>query len=156
MRGGREVATSRCLCKCTDRFFARLKKDADGYKVAYGAAKFAPTGKGGQAVPTTSMAKACARFFEVTMVDEYRTSKVCSHCDQELNVICKGGKQVRGLRRCGSSVCRSSCLKNRDLNAALNIARCAKEEERPQSLMRKMHSVCATRTECSSAADTRT
>ena len=114
--------------------------------VSYGQAKFSPTGRGEMAVPTTSAFKACSRMWHTHLVDEFRTTKVCHDCLGELvnvrshHVIREIGmmppQQVkvnnRNLKRCPNAckytLChrhsrhRSCVLKNRDLNAAKNIA----------------------------------
>ena len=73
------------------------------------------------------------------------TSCVCPCCD---NLLCKVTKkiqsadgacqvrEVRGLRRCSSTVCSQVSFKNRDSVGARNILRCLAERERPKSLTR--------------------
>ena len=116
-----------------------FQEDVDAV-VAYGAAKFNPTGKGEQAVPTTQVSKACKRHLRTEFVDEYRTTKVCCGCDAELQSVKaleeREGRRIRGLRRCCSTECRNSQLKNRDANAALNIRRCL-TNNRPAALQRE-------------------
>ena len=73
-------------------------------------------------------------------VDEHRTTKVCYDCDKELQSVKalekREGRKIRGLRRCCSTECRNSQLKNRDANAALNIMRCL-TNNRPAALQRQ-------------------
>ena len=87
----------------------------------------------------------CRQYFETVEVDEYRTSCVCPCCDA---LLCKVTKkiqvadgtckvrEVRGLRRCSSTVCSQVSFKNRDSVGARNILRCLAERERPKSLTR--------------------
>ena len=113
--------------------------------VSYGQAKFSPTGRNEMAVPTTSAFKACSRMWHTHLVDEFRTTKVCHDCLGEL-VDIKSHHMIRNIRMmpqqvkvnnrnlkrcpnaCKSTLCdrhsphRSCVLKNRDLNAAKNIA----------------------------------
>ena len=108
---------------------------------AYGAGRFAPTGPGERAVPTTALAKACARYFVLIMIDEFRTSQMCHACRGRLHAVKKRSAdgtihEVRGLRRCCSTECKRVSFKDRDHNAALNILRCSREAQRPQYLSR--------------------
>jgi len=63
-----------------DRFYASMGKNLT---VAYGSAKFAPTGPGELAVPTTDAFKRCSKHFKIKLIDEFRTSKMCSCCGEE-------------------------------------------------------------------------
>ena len=121
--------------KILDKFFQTMKT-GDRYlvpEIAYGAAKFPPTGKGERAVPTVFVRKRCAKFFpRITFVDEYNTSKICCCCDERLCPVKKAGNEVRGLRWCPST----RTFQNRDKNGALNILRCYLSNNRPQSLTR--------------------
>lgn len=112
--------------KCLDKFFASMKKDGETPVIAYGAAKFNPTNKNELSAPTTSLSRKCSKHYITKMEDEFRTSKMCSSCGEELKVIKREveGKvrEVRGLRWCGSTKCRK--FVNRDLNAAVNILKC--------------------------------
>ena len=56
------------------RFFNRLKGTSEKVLMAYGAAKFAPTGAGELSVPTSRAFKECASRFDTTPVDEFRTT----------------------------------------------------------------------------------
>lgn len=134
--------------------------------VAYGQAKFSPTGRNEMAVPTTSAFKACAKMWHTHLVDEFRTTKVCHDCGGELvdvkshHIVTRNTtmelerKRVsnRNLKRCPnackSTECnrhqqhRSCVLKNRDLNAAKNIALLGKRQfveniGRPRAFSRK-------------------
>ena len=113
--------------------------------IAFGAAKFNPNGKNELSAPTTFVSKTCARFFHTTMVDEYNTSKVCPCCDSRIKKVVKkledgSIREVRGLRRCGSTVCSQVSFKNRDMIGARNIRRCFLSTDRPNSLSRKSDS----------------
>ena len=111
--------------------------------IAYGAAKFNPNGKNELSAPTTSVSRTCSNHFPVAMVDEFLTSQVCPCCDTKLSPIIQivDGQvsQVRGLRRCCSSVCSGVSYKNRDQVGALNIMRCFQAgAHRPNSLSRNL------------------
>jgi hypothetical protein len=101
--------------------------------IAYGSAKFAPTGPGELAVPTTEAFKSCSKHFKIKLIDEFRTSKMCSCCGEELTKLYLGDKEIRGFRRCDSIVCQRK-LVSRDSNAAKNIRDCYLE--RPNCLRR--------------------
>lgn len=81
--------------------------------VAYGAGGFSSTSPGHASAPIKGLYKALLlRGFKVLLVDEHRTSKVCSKC---LNDLPNGKRwQVR--------ICKSCRIHwNRDMNAARNI-----------------------------------
>jgi hypothetical protein len=134
--------------KVIDRFFKQMKGPVKPL-ICFGSAKFKPNGKGELSAPTTSIFKACERRFKVELVDEFRTTRICVDCDHILSPVMgytlrwdahmKLGdfKEIRGLRRCGSSECSQISYKNRDLNAALNILRCYSNDSRPKILSRE-------------------
>ncbi len=97
--------------------------------VAYGKAKFNPNSKNELSAPTTHLSKTCAKHFTTMIVDEFNSSKVCASCDARLWAVTKVSdddqdQEVRGLRRCSSTLCSNVSFKNRDLNAAMKILRC--------------------------------
>ena len=108
-------------------FFNRISNAIDKTKnivVAYGAAKFAPGGKGEVSVPTTRAFKECSYRFPTVAVDEFRTTKVSVEDDSVLQQVqlkrCKGSSTVvRGLLWSTTT----NKFVNRDRNAALNILR---------------------------------
>jgi hypothetical protein len=55
--------------------------------VAYGDAKFAPTGKGERPGPTSWMSKQIAQRLDTVFVDEYNTTKKCHCCGQTLCAV---------------------------------------------------------------------
>jgi hypothetical protein len=100
-----------------------LRSDPSGVLVAYGAAHFAPSGRGELPVPTTTAFKRVKRAFPHTdAVDEYATSKMCPTCHGKLAKVgtVEGGSwhEVRGLRMCNNACGRCA---NRDKAAARNI-----------------------------------
>ena len=132
--------------KVLDGFFQSMHKKGERKPViAYGKGGFASHGRGEVSVPTEYVKDKCRKYFETVEVDEYRTSCVCPCCD---NLLCKVTKriqgadgayvvrEVRGLRRCSSTVCSQVSFKNRDSVGARNILRCLSERERPKSLTR--------------------
>lgn len=128
-----------CLKRRTlDKFFSTMKGDITPV-IAYGEAKFNPNGKNELSSPTTYLSRRCAKFYPVIMIDEYNTTKVCADCDSKLCKVVKrkaeGSREVRGLRWCCSTKCRT--FKDRDANASLNILRCFESGvHRPHSLSR--------------------
>eukprot|EP00798_Chlamydomonas_sp_ICE-L_P017265 gene17265-23582_t len=65
------------------KFLNRVEKGKSGdlpdtrpVVLAYGSAKFAPTGRGELSVPTSTAFKECKNRFECVLVDEFRTSKM--------------------------------------------------------------------------------
>ena len=118
--------------------------------IGFGQAKFASTGRGEMAVPTTQAFKECARMWHTRLVDENYTTCVCHDCGgRTVDVRTKSSNDEnesvngfnRAVRRC-TSECKSSgrSLKHRDLNAALNILKCLNAElagvPRPPALTR--------------------
>ena len=127
--------------KAVDQFFQSLTfKGSPKPKIAYGAAKFSSTARNEVAVPTTTMYKACSRYYWTEPVDEFRTTMCCAECGDVLHKVSRKNedgnlRDVRGLRWCGSTKCRK--FLSRDKNAALNILACFVSEERPEALTRK-------------------
>jgi len=116
-----------------DRFFQTMRgpKDSAPPVVGYGAANFWHNGKYSLSHPTTTLARYCSHHFQTVMIDEYNTTKCCAYCGNQLHAIAvetrnedgkKVKKPIRGLRWCCSPNCRD--IRNRDLNAALNIYTC--------------------------------
>ena len=115
--------------------------------VAYGAAKFSPSGFGKLSTPTTECFKACRRHVPTHLQDECRTSKQCCRCHADVEqcwrkaslsfsyptenevsctlvgVQCHGPKVPKdGIYQRGLLFC-PKCSKylNRDVSGALNI-----------------------------------
>ena len=120
-------------------FYNRVA-DADHTKrrvvIAYGSAKFAASGRGEAAVPTTRAFKECAQRFVTAVVSEYLTTKKHYRTGQLLQLVRQKetGRQVRGLLWCGSTNSNGGKFINRDLNAALNIRLCLLSATRPEPL----------------------
>lgn len=92
--------------------------------VAYGSARFAPTGKGEVAVPTSRAFKECRTRFETHVVPDFRTSMVDHETLTVLQLVGsqKTGKEIRGLRWCCSTIHENrKRMISRDQNAAINI-----------------------------------
>jgi len=121
-------------------FFNRLNLNENTI-VAFGSAKFAPTGKGELTVPTTRAYKELSYRVKTILIDEFRTTKVFWKDDTILQSVARkntegsGYETVRGLLWCGST--NSNKFVNRDMNAAINIWRCGMMyPSRPTSLTR--------------------
>jgi hypothetical protein len=98
--------------------------------LAYGSAKFASGGQGEMSVPTSRAFKECSYIVKTVLVDEFRTSKIHWEDNSILQKVQKRNKDgqittVRGLLWCCSTNQNKSKFVNRDLNAAINIMRCA-------------------------------
>lgn len=122
-----------------DRFFNKIKESDPEKRVvmAFGSAKFDPSGKGEMAVPTCQVYKETIRRFKTYLVDEFRTSKICYKDDTVLDLVAKKKdprSSLRGLLWCGST--NNKFFIDRDLNAALNMRRCLISPVRPLSLTR--------------------
>ena len=124
------------------KFINRLNPTEDTV-LAYGASKFAPGGKGELAVPVSRAYKECRSRIQTFTVCEFRTTAVHWRDDSILQTVEKkkrgvDGKPVtvRGLLWCPSTNEYESKFVNRDLNAAINILRCATLPNRPAALDR--------------------
>jgi len=107
------------------------KKTGENIVLAYGSWKEASSMRGLMPSPTSSMTRLLSKHFAVLIVPEYNTSKTCSRCESEIDMISPGktpdprpwkkgkNQEIRGLRRCQNVEC--SCLWSRDYNAAINI-----------------------------------
>lgn len=120
-------------------FINKVNPDKDTV-FAYGSAKFASGGKGEMSVPTSRAYKECKSRVQIVLIDEFRTSKVHWKDDSILKTVMKkngDGKlvAVRGLLWCDSTNGTNKYV-NRDLNAAINILRCATLPSRPTILSR--------------------
>jgi hypothetical protein len=127
------------------KFLNRLESKEEGVEtiLAFGSAKFAPGGKGEVSVPTTRSFKECSYRFPTLSIDEFRTSRISYKNDQLLRSVGKLNDEgkvvtVRGLLWCQSTNENVGKFVNRDLNAALNIRRCAMLPKRPPILDRKL------------------
>ena len=126
------------------KFFNRLEDNLhDGRTViAYGHARPSPGNiRGKYDAPTTRSFKECSLRFPTKTVDEFRTSKVDCETNQILKEVRLQQVQrtVRGLLWCDSTINTRSKFVNRDLNAAINIRRCAVLPQRPPELSRLGH-----------------
>ena len=132
--GGKQRVFARFLRKVGEE--ARAEGGGKPVAVAYGAAKFEPGGKGELAVPTARAYRECAVRFETVLVDEFRTSRVSAESGALLKAVQsrKTGRAVRGLLWYEST--NVGKFVDRDLNAALNIRRCALLPGRPMELCR--------------------
>ena len=127
--------------KVFSKFLNRL---GDNVVLAYGTAKFAPGGKGELTVPVSRGFKECASRFKVVPVDEFRTTKLYHKDLSVLNKVATFKEEkitdVRGLSWFSTNnndkPSLSYCV-NRDLNAAINILRCATLPKRPLELSRR-------------------
>jgi hypothetical protein len=109
--------------------------------LAYGSAKLAPGGRNEISVPVGRAYKEATYRFPTIPIDEFRTSKVNWKTHEALELVkkTKGGKlvQVRGLLWCRSTIQSQGKFVDRDLNAAINILRCA-TLPRPMILKRSL------------------
>lgn len=111
--------------------------------LAYGAAKFAPGGKGEVSVPTTSAFRVAKRqrMLRVMPEDEFRSTRMDYKTESVLDQVQIEGqeKPLRGLLWCGSTITnkKQGSIVSRDVNAALNILKCARSIQRPLVMDRK-------------------
>ena len=113
-----------------DGFFAGMATDiGPDATVFWGDASINSSMKGTKSAPTTrQLVRARLHLKKIALVDEFRTSKVCHCCDEQIYAVKRrawvDGKrrtqEVRGLRWCSTS----RKFVDRDLNAAVNMLRC--------------------------------
>lgn len=123
--------------KSEDRFINKTKETfgkPEDVLIAYG--NWSRTSQMKHFVPTlgVGMKRLIAKHFDVVMVDEFRTSKLCNKCHCEL---CNYKKEVEGkdkkvfrcltCKGCVSSESEQPAFITRDLNSALNIRNLARE-----------------------------
>jgi hypothetical protein len=123
------------------KFLNKIDSKNEETVLAFGSAKFAPGGKNEVAVPTSRAFKECSYRFPIVTVDEFRTSKIHWRDDTLLDQVAKKNAKgsleaVRGLLWCSSTIQNNNKFVNRDLNAAINIRRCAILPKRPSILTR--------------------
>ena len=124
----------RLKTRSMDIFFRDLVKKRNVI-LAYGNASFASNGPGTLfSAPTNSLVKRATLHAPVEMIDEFRTSILCHVCHEPmqqaihscplpLNQKKSHPHFLRDLKRCCSTVCLGK-LRNRDVNAAINILTC--------------------------------
>jgi hypothetical protein len=134
-RARESLRVYRLRLRTVDRFFQTFTAtNKEKPVVAYGNAKFSPSGKNEKSVPTSWMHQRCAKHYQTIATDEFRSTQyhsVCHHRLSNVNVRKeyfnkKTDKQklqivsLRGLKWC------SHCQKfvNRDGNGAKNIGDC--------------------------------
>jgi len=121
----------RSLDKAAQRIFDAAKHRP--IVIGVGNAKFSPTGRGEQAVPTTGFNKALDRAkhrynnkVKITGIDEFRTTMYCCACGSITTAPLVGGdRKSRRLRFC--SHCNEKNgrgLRDRDIQAARNMLWC--------------------------------
>ena len=129
------LRASHLKTKSMSRFCSSLRKrdydkSTSKHATMGGATKVAHAGKGNISVPTAGITKVAKKHYKVVMVQEHSTSKTCTDCNTGLMHVVDAtvGWEVRDLKRCSnyckSTVCSQIKLKNRDVNAALNVRKC--------------------------------
>jgi hypothetical protein len=118
------------------RFFNAIQNDHPNQRIvmAYGSAKFAPGSRNEVSVPTSTAFKKCSFRFPTFAIDEFRTTVTDYWTNTILQKVRKRGSlyPLRGLLWCTTS----KSFVSRDFNAAMNILRCAEQEDRPSALKR--------------------
>jgi hypothetical protein len=118
------------------RFFNAIQNDHPNQRIvmAYGSAKFAPGSQNEVSVPTSTAFKKCSFRFPTFAIDEFRTTVTDYWTNTILQKVRKRGSPypLRGLLWCTTS----ESFVSRDFNAAMNILRCAQQEDRPSALKR--------------------
>lgn len=108
--------------------------------LAFGNAKFEPGGKGELSVPTSRAFKECSYRFTTVPIDEFRTTKINWKTHDVLDTVVQRQNDklvaVRGLLWCRSTNQTEGKFVDRDINAAINIQRCAVLPSRPMIFQR--------------------
>lgn len=139
------------LCK----FSWERSKTAIVYGVCY--RSIASGGRGEVSVPVKVAHKTCKRCYTAVYdLDEFRTSKLCASCGNDLKLIYsdvndrsrvmlkkknkKVHREVRGLRCCQNPTCvhqRKTCMVDRDINACWNFWSLCRAIQRPLNFSRQ-------------------
>jgi hypothetical protein len=135
LHGGKK----RCFANFFNSVFGKEHERTKQIVFAYGAAKFAPGGKGEMSVPTARIFKELQnqRMVRTHLTDEFRSSRIKYGSHEVLHKVKieDADKPLRGLLWCCStSSKKQGYFVNRDVNAAWNIIKLAKE--RPQIFQR--------------------
>jgi len=64
-----------------------IGKEKKKVVIAYGAAKFSPTGKGERAGPTSWLSKQFSKKIKTVFIDEFNTTKKCCDCGNTLHAV---------------------------------------------------------------------
>lgn len=150
-RGKYRMLLYRLKKRSLDLAAQKIIDKANGRPIVFGIgnAKFAPTGKGEQSVPTTGFTKAVVRAkyrytnrVQIKGIDEFRTTKCCCACGSVTDApLTTKGQRSRRLRFC--ECCNQqngSGLRDRDVQGARNMLWCTMMmfhgSERPSYLIR--------------------
>jgi hypothetical protein len=123
-----------CSQKAFDEVTRRIVGDVgrEHTLVIYGDANIGSTFGGGRSTPTTTLHKRITQRCHVVRQDEFRTSKNCCSCYQQLHRVAyprnkpddeEGSHHFtypHSVRRCTNNEC-YRMVWNRDVNAAINI-----------------------------------
>lgn len=110
----------------------------------YGSGEFPSGARGERYVPLKYIKKRCENHFQCINVNEFRTSQVCSDCEQsrlwDVDKTDPGmvtEKKIRGLKWCPSQQCKHNPLKNRDMVGSINIMKKGMNIETPNPMFNK-------------------
>jgi hypothetical protein len=112
-----------------EKLVAKVTKDRRNVVLAYGSANVGSCVRGNPPIAAKAFHRQCQQRCKVVLIDEYRTSKVCSACDGDLEQM-KGKVQDKATQEWkrksiwAVQVCQGcGTVWNRDRNASINMLR---------------------------------
>ena len=112
--------THMCEQRGFDQLICEITEGDPTTVVAYGDGSFSGSWAGTEPTPTTKFQKRLGRRCWLHMVDEFRTSKLCCACHEEMRGMPTAGSRLYGVRLCSNTACHRTAW-HRDVNGALNI-----------------------------------
>lgn len=127
------IKTQKSIANLINNIKIKFKKDDKKICLAYGNWSLSKQMRHYLSTPGIGLKNKLSKYFKIITVDEYKTSKICSRCDKELEkfLIRKNPrpykeeyKTVHSLLRCKNVDCNK--LWDRDINASINMIRIIK------------------------------
>ena len=141
--------------KSEDKFLNRIKeKFGKNLLLCYG--NWSRTKQMKYIMPTKGIGlrRIIRKKYDVVLIDEYKTSKLCSHCGDELEnyknihrlLVCKNCKSNIKANKSNGSESKKITFMNRDMNACMNMLEIShkwiKFRDRPNKFKRKPLDTC--------------
>jgi len=141
------IKTQKSISNLINKIKITFKNDQKKICLAYGNWNQPKQMRNYLPTPGIGLKRKLEKYFKIITVDEFRTSKICSNCNRELEKFMirknpkpykKGYVKVHSLLRCKNVICNK--LWDRDVNASINMVRIItnyiKNNSRPLALKR--------------------